>query len=81
MAFRSDSGPDAYSLLLQADIMAVVKDAAYISVVNCTSFFYQWRVHPDDQHKLTVVTHCEQESFNVAVMDFKNSPTMQYLIH
>jgi len=66
--------PDAYPLPLQADITAAVKDASFISVVDCASFFYQWRVHPDDRHKLTVVSHRGQESFNVAVMGFKNSP-------
>ena len=66
--------PDVYPLPLQADLISCVKDCCYISVIDCASFFYQWRVHPDDRHKLTVVTHRGQESFNVAVMGYKNSP-------
>jgi Reverse transcriptase (RNA-dependent DNA polymerase) len=38
------------------------------------SFFYQWRVHPDDRNRLTVVSHRGQEVFNVAVMGYMNSP-------
>ena len=66
--------PDVYPLPLQADLIGCVKDCLYISVIDCASFFYQWRVHPDDRHKLTVITHRGQESFNVAVMGYKNSP-------
>ena len=55
--------PDAYPLPLQAEILIAVRDCLYISVVDCTSFFYQWRVHPRDRHKLTVVSHRGQESF------------------
>ena len=66
--------PDVYPLPLQSDLIAAVKDCGYISVVDCASFFYQWRVHPEDRHKLTVISHRGQETFNVAVMGFKNSP-------
>ena len=66
--------PDAYPLPLQSEIIIAVRDCMYISVVDCTSFFHQWRVHPKDRHKLTVVTHRGQESFNVAPMGYKNSP-------
>ena len=66
--------PDAYPLPLQADILTLVRDCKYISVIDCSAFFYQWRVHPADRHKLTVVSHRGQESFNVAVMGYKNSP-------
>lgn len=34
------------------------------------SFFYQWRVHRSDKHKLT---HRGQETLNVAVMGYQNS--------
>ena len=66
--------PDAYPLPLQSEIIVAVRDCIYISVIDCSAFFYQWRVHPSDRHKLTVVSHRGQESFNVAVMGFKNSP-------
>src|SRR5438477_8984526 len=65
---------DAYPLPLQSDIMALAHSCPYITVLDCASFFYQWRVHPSDRHKLTVVSHRGQEHFNVCVMGFKHSP-------
>lgn len=67
------SQPDAYPIPIQADIISAVRNCRYISVVDCTSFFYQWRVHPAHRHRLTVVTHRGQEYFKVAVMGYKNS--------
>ena len=64
---------DAYSLFLQSDIIAVVRDCSFISVINAFVFFYQWRVHSKNRHKLIVVIHRNQESFNVAMMNYKNS--------
>ena len=64
---------DSYSLPLQSDIIQAVQECRFISVIDCVSFFYQWRVHSNDRHKFTVVTHREQETFNVAVMKYRNS--------
>ena len=69
------SVPDVYPLPLQSDIIGAVRDCPFISVIDCAGFFYQWRVHPSDRHKLTVVSHRGQESFNVAVMGYRNSPS------
>ncbi len=66
---------NAYLLSLQANITAAVKNIFFISVMNCVSFFYQWQVYSDNRHKLTVISHWGQKSFNVAVMRFKNLPT------
>ena len=65
---------DAYPVPLQTEVIAMVHDSKFISTIDATSFFYQWRVHPNDRHKLTVVTHRGQETFKVAVMGFCNSP-------
>ena len=54
-------------------IISIVKNCSYITVVNAFVFFYQWRVHSDDRHKLIVVSHRNQKSFNVVVMKYKNS--------
>ena len=67
------SQSDFYSLSLQINIISAVQDCQYISTVNCTFFFYQWLVNPEDQHKFTVISHREQEHFNVAVMNYHNS--------
>ena len=38
-------------------------------------FFYQWRVHLLNRHKLIVVIHRDQKNFNVTIMNYKNSST------
>ena len=68
------SRTDVYPLPLQSDVIAVAQGCKYITVVDCASFFYQWRVHPSDRHKLTVISHRGQEYFNVCVLGYKNSP-------
>ena len=65
--------PDAYPLPLQGDIIASMQGCTHISVLDASSFFYQWRLHPDYWHMVTVVTHRGQESFKVPVMGCSNS--------
>ncbi len=64
---------DVYSLFLQFDVISLIKECNYLFVIDCVFFFYQWRVHFDDKHKLTVVSHREQETFQIAIMSYKNS--------
>ena len=64
---------DAYSISLQFDVLQTVQDCIYIFVIDCFDFFYQWRIHFSDRHKLTVIIHREQKTFNVAVMRYRNS--------
>ena len=64
---------NVYSLFLQIDIIVVVRDCKYIFVIDCSAFFYQWRVHLNDRHKLIVINHRDQKSFNVTMMKYKNS--------
>ena len=71
--FNAISQSDAYSLSLQNDIIQTVQKCRFISIINCASFFYQWRVHSENRHKFTIVSHREQETFNVAVMSYRNS--------
>lgn len=65
--------PDAYPLPAQSKIIANLQGCTNISVLDAASFFYQWQVHPDYHHMLTIVTYCGQETFNVPVMGCKNS--------
>ena len=44
----------------------------FIFTVNCASFFYQWRVKLQNQHKLTVFSHWGQKIFNVTVISYRN---------
>lgn len=66
--------PDAYPVPSQADILAAVRNAGFISTVDAASFFYQWWVNPTHRHRLTVSSHRDQESFKVPVMGYRNSP-------
>ena len=50
---------NAYSLSLQTNIFILVRKCKFISIIDCVSFFYQWRVHSNDKHKLIVVNHRE----------------------
>ena len=65
--------PDAYPLPAQAEVIAILEGCSHIAVMDAASFFYQWRVHPDYRHMLTMVTHRGQETFNVPVMGCMNS--------
>ena len=64
---------NVYSLSFQSNIIAAMRQCPWISIIDCANFFYQWRVHFDDKHKLTIVSHRDQKSFNVAIMSFRNS--------
>ena len=66
---------DAYSLLLQSDIIASILECKYISVMNGTNFFYQWCVAQKDWEKFTITSHQELETPNVAIMNYKSSPS------
>ena len=65
--------PDTYSLSLQTDITSAVQECHYIFTVNYTSFFYQWLINSADQPKFTIILHCDQKHFNIAVMNYWNS--------
>ena len=64
---------NVYSFSLQINIIFVVLNCQYITMIDCSTFFYQWRVHSKNRHKLTIVNHRDQEFFNVIVMKYKNS--------
>lgn len=72
---------DAYSVLMQADILAVVQGFKYIFTVDCSSFFYQWCVKSRHCYCLTVASHWGQKMFKVAVMSYWNSSAyVQWMI-
>ena len=66
---------DMYLMPLQTQVIALVAGAKYITVVDATTFFYQFRVAVRDQQKLTVISHQGQEYFNVAPMGYRGSAT------
>ena len=64
------SKKDSYPLPLQVDITASVRGASYFWTVDCTGFFYQWQIEPEDPYKLIVATYWGQEPFDVVVMGY-----------
>ena len=62
-----------YSLSLQIEIISIVRECNYISIIDYFVFFYQWKMHSKYRHKFIVVIHREQKSFNVAIINYKNS--------
>lgn len=70
---------DAYPLLLQTDIIEFCRGKRYISVMDGMSFFYQWRMYPELQAYLSVMTHRGQKAFKITVMGFKNSVSYQII--
>ena len=66
---------DVYSLSFQSNIIQLIVFCFYIIVIDATSFFYQWKIHSKDRHKLTVINHRDQKSFNVTIMNYKNFST------
>ncbi len=54
---------DVYFLSLQSNIISTIKRCNYLFVIDCASFFYQWRIHSKNRHKLIVVFHRDQKTF------------------
>ena len=64
---------DAYAPPPQTEVVGMLAGCGFISVLDATSFFYQWRLHPTCRYMMTVVSHRGQESFNVPIMGCVNS--------
>ena len=64
-----------YLMFLQIDIINLMNDCFYISVINETSYFHQWLVKIIDCYKLIIVFHRDNEQWNVTFMNFKNNST------
>ena len=58
-----------------AEILALLHGCRFISTIDAASFFYQFLVRHRDRYKLTVGSHRGQETFNCALMGYRNSPS------
>lgn len=63
-----------YSVSSQEEILVLIRGVTHISTIVAASFLYQWLGKPEHRNRLAVVSHRGQESFNVAVMGYRNSP-------
>ena len=66
---------DEYSIILQIDMIAIVINSLYISLMNVVNFFHQWFVRVTNRHKLIVISHKKSEQWNVTIMSYRNSST------
>ena len=66
---------DVYFMRFQQNIISIIVDSSYISIMNDVNFFHQWRVQQSNRHKLTIVNHRDSEQWNVVVMNYRNSST------
>lgn len=66
--------PDSYPLPLQSDLIEVLCGKGYISVIDASTFFYQFLVHPDYRDRFTIISHRGLERYKVAPMGYRNSP-------
>ena len=64
---------DAYPLPLQSEIISNVQGYTNLAVLDATSFFYQWLLHPDHRYMFTVIIHQGQQTFQVPIMGYINS--------
>ena len=62
----------------QDETIQCTREKLFITIVDATKFFFQWRIHPQDRNKITVISHRGQESLDVALMGFiKSAPYVQ----
>ncbi|KAH5621114.1 hypothetical protein HBI23_240920 [Parastagonospora nodorum] len=64
---------DSYPLTDQNDILNAMSGAAYYTVVDGLSYFYQFPIRKEDRHIYAINSHWGQEILNVAGMGFRNS--------
>ena len=63
---------DVYFMFFQFDIISVIQDCKFISIMNCAVFFHQWRMTSENRHKLIIVSHKNAKQWNVTMMKWKD---------
>ena len=48
---------DIYSTSLQSEIIVMIADKNYISVVDVTAFFYHWKIKFEHWNRLIIISH------------------------
>lgn len=66
--------PDVYPMPSQADILHIIQGCRFITVMDATSFIYQWRTHAESRRYLTISTYLRQHTFLCTLMGFCNTP-------
>jgi hypothetical protein len=59
---------------LQSDVIDAVCGKVWLTIVDATSFFFQFLVHPDHRDRFTICSHRGLERSTVALMGSRNSP-------
>ena len=70
-----------YPLPLQKKILNYLIGIKYITVLDISNYFHQYRIHPKDRHIFTITSHRGLERPTVAIMGFRNNPAyvQQYM--
>ncbi|RYC55608.1 hypothetical protein CHU98_g10598 [Xylaria longipes] len=66
--------PDSYPLPLQSEVIGSLRGKQYVTCVDATGFFHQFKVHPDYKDRFTIISPRGMERSNVALMGYCNSP-------
>lgn len=66
--------PDNYPLPRQEELISDLNGCTHITVIDASSFFFQFGVRLDHRNRFTVTSHRGLERFTVAPMGFRNSP-------
>lgn len=64
---------NSYSMKQQSEIIAIVARYSHIFIVDAIDYFHQFLVHRSNRSKFIIVSHKEQEKFNVILMRYKRS--------
>ena len=63
---------DLYPLSLQSEIITLLLDYSYLSIIDAVKWFYQFLIARKDRHKFIVISHRGQEKSIVALISYKN---------
>ncbi len=64
---------NSYSMKQQSEIIAVIARYSHIFIVDAIDYFHQFLVHWSNHSKFIIVSHRDQEKFNVTLMKYKRS--------
>lgn len=64
------SKPDIYPLPTQDEVLQLLQDKFFISVVDARKMFHQWRIKKQHRKRMAVSSPRGQEIFNVTLMGY-----------
>ena len=65
---------NSYSISIQSNIIAYIRDCNYINLINKLIFFFQFLIIVTNKHKFSLITYRNKKKLQVIAINFKNSP-------